>query len=70
MVTQVLDLTPSMTGWYFASASVPRLQPRDTQSPPIADCSGGDPLEAVCLGYGPDGRVRVASARSRFLCFA
>ena len=65
MVSQVLELTPSSAGWYYAPASTPvawTRPPRPSPPPPtivqLPDLSG-------TFGYGPDGRLRKATARPR-----
>jgi hypothetical protein len=65
MVSQVIELTPSSAGWYYAPASSPvawTRTPRPSPSPPtvvqLPDLSG-------LLGYGPDGRLRKATPRPR-----
>jgi hypothetical protein len=65
MVSQVLELTPSMAGWYFAAPSTPRLLGREALPPPALHSPSIAPVDPVCLGYGADGRPRLASARPR-----
>ena len=69
MNVQVLELTPSTSGWYFATAyaawrgrllaprvTMPRLPEESVQTSP------------ALLGYGADGRPRPVPPRSR-ICF-
>ncbi|HTX55356.1 MAG TPA: hypothetical protein VMD08_18280 [Candidatus Baltobacteraceae bacterium] len=65
MTVQVLELTPSTSGWYFASAAAWRgrlFAPR-LVTPRLPDAEL-DPAPAL-LGYGPDGRLRPTPARPR-----
>jgi hypothetical protein len=61
-----LELTPSMTGWYYAAGSAQRLAVREVPVPrpprPMIDHAVIAPQD-VCLGYGSDGRPRLASNR-------
>ncbi len=66
MSVQVLELTPSTSGWYFASAAAWRgrlAEPRITRAPrpPEPELDAAPAL----LGYGPDGRLRSSSPRPR-----
>jgi hypothetical protein len=65
MIAQVLDLTPSMTGWYYASVSQRYLQAHEARPNPRTTPIPVAPADPVCLGYGPDGRPRLASTRPR-----
>jgi len=65
MVAQVIDLTPSMTGWYYASVSPAHFQAREARPTPRTTPIPVAPADPVCLGYGPDGRPRLASVRPR-----
>ena len=65
MVPQVLELTPSMAGWYFAAAARPQLLGREALPPPPSYSPSVAPIDPACLGYGADGRPRLASARPR-----
>ena len=65
MIASVLELSPSPAGWYFAHrlvASAPIRQARPTPSVAEADSIPG---EVAILGYGPDGRLRLAAPRPR-----
>jgi hypothetical protein len=68
MLTSILQLTPSMSGWYYAATAMPHLPMRDIR-PPESSWAGSllpiAPSDPVCLGYGADGRPRLTSARSR-----
>lgn len=63
MLVQVLELTPSTAGWYYAppavAVAVPRPPRRASPSPSIVQL----PDLPGTLGYGPDGRLRKATAR-------
>ena len=66
MTVQVLELTPSTSGWYFASAAAWRGRLAAPRSVAVARPPEGDldPTPAV-LGYGPDGRLRSSPPRPR-----
>jgi hypothetical protein len=65
MVAEVLDLTPSMTGWYYASVFRPQFQAREARPTQRTTPIPVAPADPVCLGYGADGRPRSASLRPR-----
>jgi hypothetical protein len=66
MSALVIELTPSTSGWYFASAAAWRgrlsehrlLPTRPPEEEEVAACPGA-------LGYGADGRPRPTPSRSR-----
>jgi hypothetical protein len=65
MVSQVLELTPSSAGWYYAAPSTPvawTRVPRPAPPPPAVVLL---PDLSRTIGYGPDGRLRKATARPR-----
>jgi hypothetical protein len=65
MLVQVLELTPSTAGWYYAPAAAPVAVPRPPRAaPPPATILQLPDLPGT-LGYGPDGRLRKATARPR-----
>ncbi len=66
----VLELTPSTSGWYFASTAVWRarfFEPRVVASRPTED---EDLTAAAPLGYGADRRLRTAAPHSRISLLA
>jgi hypothetical protein len=67
-----IELTPSATGWFYPAqvfTARPRVRQRETIAPdPVREVGG--PIRPICLGYGPDGRSRLAPLPPRLSVLA
>jgi len=70
MTGQVLDLTPSATGWYYPQLWLPAPPVSGAQLSAPAPRSIPVMTEVATVGYGPDGRIRRVSARPRLWLLA
>jgi hypothetical protein len=62
MIAQVLELAPSAAGWYYPYQPVADAPVRNGCPPGSAVRVEPEPATDTILGYGPDGRARLASA--------
>ncbi len=65
MVAQVLELSPSGTGWYYAHRPLAETATRRVYTPASPPAADVNPPALSVVGYGPDGRIRLVSPRPR-----
>jgi hypothetical protein len=61
-----IELTPSISGWYFAASTV-GMTPRIGSVRETSERSAPDPVQDVapaCIGYGPDGLPYLSAPRA------
>ena len=65
MVAQILELSPSGAGWYYAHRPLAEAPIRRAYTPVLPRPVDINPPDLADIGYGPDGRVRLASSPPR-----